>query len=205
MITVHHLAASRSRRIVWLLEELGAEYRIERYARDPASGRASDAYRRLHPLGKAPVVSYDDLVLAESGAIVELLVERYGNGRLAPPPGDPRRARYLYWMHFAEGTLMATFVTQIVLGMAGDGAVKVRERVQGEVRRNFAYLERELGAGPWLLGADFSAADVMVGYVADIAERRGELGDLAGLRGYAARLRERAAFRRAAEAVGEDK
>jgi glutathione S-transferase len=205
MITVHHLAASRSRRIVWLLEELGVEYQIERYARDPGSGRASEAYRRLHPLGKAPVISDGDLVLAESGAIVELLVERYGEGRLAPPPGDPLRARYLYWMHFAEGTLMATFVTQIVLGMAGDGAEKVRERVQGEVRRNFAFVERELGAGPWLLGAGFSAADVMVGYVADIADRRDELADLNELRGYVARLRERPAFRRAAAAVGEDK
>jgi glutathione S-transferase len=205
MITVHHLAASRSRRIVWLLEELGVEYRIERYARDPGSGRASEAYRRLHPLGKAPVISDGDLVLAESGAIVELLVERYGEGRLAPPPGDPLRARYLYWMHFAEGTLMATFVTQIVLGMAGEGAEKVRERVQGEVRRNFAFVERELGARPWLLGAEFSAADVMVGYVADIADRRDELADLNALRGYVARLRERQAFRRAAAAVGEDK
>jgi len=201
MITVYHLETSRSQRILWLLEELGVPYEVQRFARDPATGRASQAYRDIHPLGKSPVIRDGDLLLAESGAIVEYLIESHGGGRLAPPPGDPRRARYLHWCHFAEGTAMAFLVTGIVLGMAGDGAAPMRQVFEHEVQRILGYVGSELGDGPWLTGAEFSAADVMMGYVLETVESRGELASHPGLLAYVARLRERPAHRRATDAA----
>jgi glutathione S-transferase len=198
MIIVYHLESSRSQRVLWLLEELGAPYRVERFARD-ATGRAPAAYREVHALGKSPVIRDGEVLLAESGAIVEHLVERYGAGRLAPPPGDPARPRFLFWLHFAEGTAMAFLVTGIVLGMTPDGGGPMRDVFAKEVRRILEFVERELGDGPWLLGSDFSAADVMMGYVADVAARRGDLAGLPRLGGYVERLRARPAHRRAEE------
>jgi len=202
MLTVHHLAGSRSLRIVWLLEELGVPYRLERYARD-ATFRAPPEYRALHPVGKSPLLADGDLVLAESGAIVEYLLETHGGGRLAPPPCDPLRARYLFWLHFAEGTAMAFLVTGIILGLAGDGAAPLREAFAAEVQRLLAYTEQELGDGPWLLGEAFTAADVMMGYAVATAEARGDLAEHERLRAYVTRLRERPAHARARAAAGE--
>jgi len=196
MLTVYHLEKSRSERILWLLEELGVPYHLERFARD-ATGRASEAYRKVHPLGKSPAIRDGDVVLAESGAIVEYLLERYGEGRLAPAPGSPARARYLYWFHSAEGTAMLWIVVSIILGMAGDATAPLRSVLGGEIDRFFDYMEAELGDGPYLTGESFSAADVMMGYVADVADERGHLVNHPKLRAYLTRLRERPAYRRA--------
>jgi glutathione S-transferase len=199
MITLYHLESSRSVRVLWLLEELGLPYRVERFVRDPATGRAPKAYREVYSLGKSPAIRDGDVALAESGAIVEHLLERHGGGRLAPPPGDAKRPRFLFWLHFAEGTAMAFIVTGIVLGMAPQGGGPMRDVFQKEVRRILEYVEGELGAGPWLLGEQFSAADVMMGYVLDVAEQRGDLAELPRLRAYVERLRKRPAHRRAHE------
>lgn len=199
MITLYHLEKSRSQRILWLLEELGLPYEVKRFARDPI-GRAPEEYRELHPIGKSPLIRDGDLVLAESGAIVEYLLERYGDGRLQPRPADPLRFRYLHWFHFAEGTAMAFLVTQIVLGYAGEAAAPMREVFEQEVQRILGYVEGEIGNDPWLAGASFSAADVMMGYVLETVAERGELQDHPRLLAYVARLRERPAHRRAAEA-----
>jgi glutathione S-transferase len=199
MITVYHLEHSRSQRILWLLEELGVPYEVQRFARDP-SGRAPQAYRALHPIGKSPLIRDGDLVLAESGAIVEYLLERHGGGRLQAPPGDPLRARYLHWFHFAEGTAMAFLMGEIVLGMAGDGAAPMRQVFEHEVRRILGYVASELGDDPWLAGTAFSAADVMMGYVLETVAERGELKQHPRLLDYVARMRERPAHRRAADA-----
>ena len=113
MIIVHHLNNSRSQRVLWLLEELGLEYDIKRYQRDAKTMLAPPDLRKVHPLGKSPVLSDDDLVMAESGAIVEYLVERYGKGRLIPPEG-PLRLRYRYWMHYAEGSMMPPLLMKLL-------------------------------------------------------------------------------------------
>jgi glutathione S-transferase len=199
MITVYHLGHSRSQRILWLLEELNVPYEVQRFTRDP-SGRAPQTYRALHPIGKSPLVRDGDLVLAESGAIVEHLLERHGAGRLQPPPGDPLRFRYLHWFHFAEGTAMAFLMGQIVLGYAGDGAAPMRQVFEQEMQRILGYVASELGDDPWLTGAAFSAADVMMGYVLETVESRGELKDHPTLLAYVTRVRERPAHRRAAAA-----
>jgi len=199
MITVYHLEHSRSQRILWLLEELGVPYEVQRFARDP-SGRAPQAYRALHPIGKSPLIRDGDLVLAESGAIVEYLLERHGDGRLQPPPGDPLRARYLHWFHFAEGTAMAFLMGQIVLGYAGDGAAPMRQVFEQEMQRILGYVAGEIRDDPWLAGSSFSAADVMMGYVLETVAERGELQEHPRLLAYVARMRERPAHRRAAVA-----
>ena len=121
MLVVHHLNDSRSQRILWLLEELGLAYEIKRYQRDPATMLAPPALREVHPLGKSPVITDGDLTLAESGAIIEYLVDRYGNGRLIPQAGTPDRLRYIYWMHFAEGSLMPPLLLQLIFNRLDQG------------------------------------------------------------------------------------
>jgi glutathione S-transferase len=156
MITVHHLESSRSQRVLWLLEELGVPYEVKRFARD-ATGRAPKEYRDVHPLGKSPVIRDEDVLLAESGAIVEYLLERHGSGRLAPSPADPARPRYLFWLHFAEGTAMAFIVTGIVLGMTPDGGGPMR-RLQKEVQI-LEYVDGELETGRLLGGGSRQRTD----------------------------------------------
>ena len=107
MITVHHLNNSRSQRVLWLLEELGVDYEVRRYERDPKTMLSPESLRAVHPLGKSPVITESGLAIAESGAIIEYLLERHGGGRLIPPAGTPERLRYTYWLHFAEGSAMA--------------------------------------------------------------------------------------------------
>src|SRR6476469_8427033 len=115
MLTVHHLNNSRSQRVLWLLEELGVEYEVKRYERDPKTMLAPPSLRAVHPLGKSPVITEDGVTIAESGAIVEYLVERHGSGRLVPPAGTPERLRYTYWLHYAEGSLMPPLLLKLVL------------------------------------------------------------------------------------------
>ena len=121
MIVVHHLNNSRSQRVLWLLEELGIEYSIKCYERDAKTMLAPASLRQVHPLGKSPVITDADLTLAESGAIIEYLVGRYGSARLIPAPGTPERLRYTYWLHYAEGSAMPPLVMKIVFDNGGIG------------------------------------------------------------------------------------
>ena len=114
MITVHHLNNSRSQRVLWLLEELGLTYEIKRYERDPKTMLAPASLHEVHPLGKSPVITDGDLTLAESGAIIEYLVDRYGNGRLRPAIGTPEYLRYTYWLHYAEGSAMPPLLLKLI-------------------------------------------------------------------------------------------
>ncbi|HAW24399.1 MAG TPA: glutathione S-transferase, partial [Pseudomonas sp.] len=114
MITLHHLEHSRSQRVLWLLEELQLPYEIKRYTRDPQTMLAPPELKQVHPLGKSPVITDGDLTLAESAAILEYLVERYGEGRLAPAAGTPEYLRYRYWMHYAEGSAMPPLLLRLV-------------------------------------------------------------------------------------------
>ena len=116
MVTVHHLNNSRSQRVLWLLEELGVGYEVRRYERDPKTMFAPASLRAVHPLGKSPVITEDGLTIAESGAIIEYLIERHGGGRLIPPAGTPERLRYTYWLHFAEGSAMAPLLLSLLFG-----------------------------------------------------------------------------------------
>ena len=203
MIVVHHLNNSRSQRIVWLLEELGADYKIEHYKRDAKTNLAPPELRGVHPLGKSPVIQDGDLVLAESGAIIEYLVERYGNGRLVPPRGTPEHIRYLHWMHFAEGTIMLHLVARLYLSRVGEPAKALQTRVESMIGAELDVVEAELARSPCLAGNELTAADVQMmfplefaAFASLVAERHSRL------RGYIKRMQERPAYRRAVEKGG---
>ena len=162
MITIYHLSTSRSERIVWLMEELGLPYELARHQREP-NGAAPDALKAIHPLGKAPLIRDGDTVLAESGAIVDYIVHRYGNDRLAVQPQAAEYARYLYWLHFAEGSLMSLMLIVLVVSRVPEGSASpAGARVLARMKQMLSYVDTELAVGPYFAGAAFTAADVMM-------------------------------------------
>jgi glutathione S-transferase len=218
MIVVHHLNNSRSQRILWLLEELGLEYEIRKYQRDPRTMLTPPELKAVHPLGKSPVISDGPTVVAESGAIVEYLVERYGNGRLAPAAGTPDKLRYTYFLHFAEGSAMPPLLMKLVFDRVESGpmpffarpiaraiAQKVKSSfVVPQIRQHLAYLEAELGKSGWFAGAEFSAADIQMSFPLEAAAARGGLdGQYPKLQDFLSRIHGRPAYRRALERGGQ--
>lgn len=202
MVTVYHLNESRSTRVLWLLEELDVPYQVVRFQRD-ATRRAPPELAQVHPLGKAPVIQDGDLVLAESGAIAEYLVERHGGGRLAPRPDTAAWALYLHWLHFAEGSAMLPLLLELFLGIGlipGGKEGALAGFVAAELAKQLDYVERELGEKEHLLGA-FTAADVMMGFPLELAERQGHLAGRPRLVAYVERLRARPAYQRAQAAA----
>src|SRR5690606_20923823 len=169
MITVHHLNNSRSQRILWLLEELGLDYEVVRYQRDAETMAAPAELRDVHPLGKAPVVVEGGEVLGESGAIVELLLERHGPAGLLPKRGTPAHRDYLYWLHYAEGSLMPQLLLKLYLDRVGKPAGSVLERVQEAVSLHLHHVEQALQASGHFAGGGFSAADIQMSTPLEVA------------------------------------
>src|SRR2546423_13365447 len=162
MLTVHHLHRSQSERIVWLCEELGIDYVLKCYARDPATMLAPPEYRTLHPVGTAPVITEGNLALAESGAIVDYIIHRYGHGRLALPPDHADFAEFLFWFHYANGTLQLQMVRNSALRRAGVAEDSpVRRMMKERLERNLELVEARLGVAEYLAGHDLTAADIM--------------------------------------------
>lgn len=204
MLTIHHLDTSRSERIVWLAEELGLDYRIEPWQRQ-SNGAAPEALRNIHPLGKAPIIRDGDTVLAESGAIVEYLVNRHAGGRLAVPPAAPNYARYLYWLHFAEGSLMTLMIVALVLSRMPDGrASPAGTRVQARLQQMLAFVDGELASSPWFAGAEFSAADIMMTFAFTTMRYflEYDLSPYPRILAYLARVEARPAYRKAMDVAG---
>jgi glutathione S-transferase len=200
MITVHHLGLSQSERIVWLCEELAIPYVLKRYERDSVTRLAPLQYKALHPMGIAPVITDGELVLAESGAIVDYLIARYGQGRLSVGPQHPDFADYLFWFHFANGTLMPSEMTGVIalrLGAPADGAAT--DIFNARRNRAMAMIEARLGAVPYFAGAEFTAADIMMLF--PLTTMRvfvpRDLGALPNVRAYLRRIGERPAYQRA--------
>jgi glutathione S-transferase len=162
MLTVHHLHRSQSERIVWLCEELGIDYALKCYARDSVTMLAPPEYRALHPIGTAPVITDGDIVLAESGAIVDYIVVKYGNGRLALAPDHPDFAGYLFWFHYANGTLQLQMMRNFLLRRAGVADDNPARRFAAErLQRNLKFVDARLGVADYLAGHEFTAADIM--------------------------------------------
>ena len=206
MITIHHLSSSRSERIVWLMEELGLEYELDRFRREP-TGAAPDALKAIHALGRAPVIHDGKLVLAESGAIVDYIVHRYGGGRLSLRPDAPGYARYLYWLHFAEGSLMSLMLIALVLSRIPEAAGSpVRKRVLARLQQMLSFVDAELGDGPWFAGTEFTAADVMMTFPFTTMRRflDYELAPYASILAYLERIGARPAYRKAMALAGPD-
>lgn len=201
MITVHHLVNSRSDRILWLLEELDVPYTLETYARNEMN-RAPAELAKVHPLGKAPAIHDGEQLVTESGAIVDYLLIRYGGGRLRPADDSPELAAYLEWMHFAEGTAMAQFVMALFLSgeiLPGIEPHALAPVVADEVEKLIAYVDRRLEESDYLAGPEFSAADIMMGWVVFMFEARGKLEDRAATSRYLRRLESRPAYQRMCE------
>jgi glutathione S-transferase len=206
MITVYHLTRSRSERIVWLLEELAIDYRIEVFRRE-ANNAAPAEMKAIHAIGKAPIIRDGDVVLAESGAIVEYIVRRHGAGRLAPGPEEAGFARYAYWLHFAEGSLMSLLLIALVLSRVPEAkASAVTARIDARVKAMLEFVDGELGAGPWIAGAEFTAADVMMAFPFTTMRRflDYDIAPYANVRAWLARIAARPAYERAMARAGPD-
>ena len=204
MITVYHLTISRSERIVWLMEELGLEYRLEVHPREK-NGAAPEPMRAIHALGKAPIIRDGDTVLAESGAIVEYIVQRHAGGRLAIPPADPDFARYAYWMHFAEGSLMSLMIVALVLTRVPEGdKTPAGLRVLGRMKQMLAFVDAELADGPYFVGVEFTAADVMMTFTFTTMRYflDYDLAPYPHIVAYLKRIETRPAYRKAMELAG---
>src|SRR5687767_2130580 len=169
MIEVHHLNNSRSQRVLWMLEELGVPYTVVRYERDAKTMFAPPELKQVHPLGRSPVIRDGDFVLAESGAIVEYLVERYGNGRFVPPRGTREYETCRYWVHYAEGSLMMQLLVKLYLDRVGEAAKLQLDRINGAVRMHLGYIEESLGASQFLTGAALTVADVQMSFPLEVS------------------------------------
>jgi glutathione S-transferase len=216
MITVHHLENSRSQRILWLLEELGVDYDIKRYGRDKETSLAPPELREVHPLGKAPVIEDDGLVVAESGAIVEYLVGKYDNGTLLPAAGTPERHAYTYWLHYAESSLMPLLILALVMSrietkapalvrpIARKIAASVREGyLDPNLDRHLAFVESTLAESTWFCGERMTAADCQMSFAIEAAEVRTDLRNVyPHLAGFLERIRARPAYKRALDRGG---
>jgi glutathione S-transferase len=217
VITVHHLENSRSHRILWLLEELGVPYEIRHYKRDPKTRLAPPELLQVHPLGKAPVITDGDDTIAESGAIIEYLVERYGGSALVPPRATPEKTRYTYWMHFAEGTAMPPLVMTLVFNRVERGpmpffakpiargiSAKVKDLfINPHLARIVKYMDNELGRDGWFAGRDFTAADIQMSFPVEAAAVRAGAASLPNIERYLERIHQRPAYQRAIEKGGK--
>ena len=174
MIIVHHLQNSRSQRILWLLEELGLDYDVRRYERDPKSMLAPPEVKRIHPLGKSPVIEDEGRVIAETGAIVEYIVEKAG-GRLGPPANRDDVLRYRQFLHYAEGSMMPPLFGLLIVGRLGMLGKPARAPVQRMLDVHLDWLETELAGRAWFAGDDFTAADIMMSFPLEASRARGGL------------------------------
>ena len=199
MLTVHHLNNSRSQRILWMLEELGLEYEVMRYERDPATMLAPPALRAIHPLGKSPVIDDNGLVVSESGAIVEYLAEQYDGLR---PPGTAERRRATYWVHFAEGSAMTPLLLRLYMSRLGEAAAPLRARIEEQIGAMLAYVNAELGDAPFLAGGELSVADIMMSYPLEAAAARASVDGYPAVQAYLARIHARTAYQAALERGG---
>ena len=211
MITVHNLENSQSIRILWLLEELGVDYHIEQYSRTPGQGIAPSQYKKLHPIGTSPTISDDDFALPETNAIMDYILDKHPNPQLRPEPGSPQRARYLYWFHATQGSLMPMLLDSLILKRMSTlppfplrNLTKIVTNkvtasfVQPRLDRIFSFMEQQLSQSTWLSGEEFTAADIVMGYCLEVAEVRiGFDNHYPHIAGFINHMRQRPAYQRA--------
>ena len=197
MIEVHHLNASRSRRITWLLEEIGVPYTLVSYKRDAATNLAPPELKAVHPLGKAPVIRDDGRVIFESGAIIDYLVRRYGNGKLAPAVGTADYDRYCQFLHYAEGSAMLPLMLNLYVNRLGDAGAPLKPRIQSEMQNHLGFLNGELASREWFVGNALSGADVQLSFVAQVGVLFNGKEAFPNLTRFVERIEARPAYQRA--------
>jgi glutathione S-transferase len=202
MLKLHHLNNSRSQRILWLLEELNPPYEIVHYRRMSPIPLAPPELKAVHPLGKSPVIEDDGHMIAESGAIVEYILDRYGNGRLRPQSGTPEHVNYIEWMHYAEGSAMLPLLMHLYLGFLGEAAAPLRPRVESEIANHLSFMENAVAGRRFFVGDDLTGADIQLTFVLEAADASGLLKDYPALTDYLLRMQARPAYRRAIEKGG---
>ncbi len=203
MITLHHLNNSRSQRVLWLLEELGLDYEIKHYTRDPHTSRAPIELKTIHPLGKSPVLTDGDKTIAETGAIVEYLIREHGGGRLRPETGTAAYDDYEHFMHFAEGSAMLPLLLALYTGFLGDAAKPIQPMIMAEIKGIFDYVEYHLIRNEYFAGDDLTAADIMMIFPLEAAHARGRLKGYEACQDFVAKIHKRPAYNRAIEKGGE--
>jgi glutathione S-transferase len=200
MLTVHHLNNSRSQRILWLLEELGVPYEIVKYQRMQPIPLAPPELRQVHPLGKSPVITDGDKTIAESGAIIEYLIDKYGRGRLKPAVGTDDYWRYVEWMHYAEGSAMTPLLMALFMGFLGDAGAPLMGYIDTQIADHLSYMEQGLGDHEFFVGTDLTGADIQLLFVLEAAGSR--LATYPKLVAYRDRMHARPAYRRGIEKGG---
>ncbi len=215
MITVHHLNNSRSQRVLWLLEELGALYEVKRYERDKTTMLAPKELKAIHPLGKSPVITDGGRTIAETGAIIEYLIDKFGRGKLIPPAGSDDRLRYTYWLHYAEGSAMTPLLLKLVFtrlpenapgllrGIVKSISTKANERLADpQIRTHLDYWDNELSKSEWFAGNEFTAADIMMSFPLEAAAARADAKSRPMIKAFLDRIHARPAYQAALKKGG---
>ena len=202
MLVVHHLNDSRSQRILWLLEELGLPYEIKHYKRDATTRLAPPELMAVHPLGKSPVLTDDGQTIIESGAIVDYVIRRHGQGRLQPAPQSRDYDVYQQWLHYAEGSGMLPLLLKLYVSRLGDAGAPLWPRIESELANHLGYVDRSLAGRQWLVGNALSGADIQMSFVGEAARTRVNRADYQNLDAWVKRFQARPAYQRALERGG---
>ena len=201
MIVVHHLNDSRSQRILWLLEELGLPYEIKRYQRLPTR-LAPPELAAIHPVGKSPVITVDGKVVYESAAIIDYIIRRHAGGSLQPDPATPAYDDYQMWMHYAEGSAMLPLMLNLYVSRLGEGGAPLAPRIESEIANHLGYLDGHLKGREYLMGREFTGADIQMSFIGEIAETYGKRAAFPNLDAWVKRFHARPAYRKALEKGG---
>ena len=202
MLVVHHLNDSRSQRILWLLEELGAPYEIKPYARDATTRLAPPELKQVHPLGKSPVITDGGETIAESGAIVDYIVRTYGKGGFAPAVGSADFEKYNEWLHYAEGSAMLPLMLNMYVMRLGDAGAPLHARIADEMANHLGYVNAALDGRDWLMGKALTGADVQMSFVGEVTRAFGQSDKYPNIKAWVERFQARPAYVRALDKGG---
>ncbi len=202
MIVVHHLNDSRSQRILWLMEELGLPYEIKPYQRDAQTRLAPPELKKVHPLGKSPVITDGNRIIIESGAIIDYLIRRHGGGRLQPAPETPAYDEYVQWMHYAEGSAMLPLMLNLYAMRLGDAVAPLMPRIESEIANHLSYINTSLKGRQFLVGDTLTGADIQMSFVGEMAGMFGKRAQYPNLDAWTKRLHERPGYKKALERGG---
>jgi glutathione S-transferase len=202
MLVVHHLNDSRSQRVLWLLEELELPYQVEHYQRDATTRFAPPQLKAVHPLGKSPVLVDGERTLIESGAIVDYLIRRHGQGRLQPAAESADFDAYQQWLHFAEGSAMLPLLLKLYVSRLGEAGAPLSPRIESEIANHLGYIDQSLQGRDWLVGDSLSGADIQLSFVGEVAGARGNRERYSNVEAWVKRFQQRPAYRRALQRGG---